>query len=114
MMEACISIRLKATLEVLKMPSRMLTLAIFRVREPDGWRGIFAGRSVIAHIGPKSAHFSLATARRKHRHRRIVNVKLGSSEHMLLNRIDQLSKQLAGSTYPARQRGAFDLNSLAI
>ena len=38
MMEPGIGVCLKATLEVLQMLPWMLALAIFRVREPDGWR----------------------------------------------------------------------------
>ena len=71
---------------------RMLAFAILRVRKPDRGRGIFTGRPVIAHIGPGTPGLGLAAARRKHRHRRIVSVKLGSSEHMPLNRIDQQSE----------------------
>jgi len=92
MMEPCISIRLKATLEDLQMLPWMLALAIFRVREPDGRRGIFTRGPVIAHVGPESPGLGLAASRRKHRHRRIVGVKLGSGKHMLLNRIDQRSE----------------------
>ena len=92
MMEPCIGVRLKAALEVLQMLPRMLALAILRVREPDGRRGIFPGGPVVTHISPESSSLGLAAARRKHRHRRIVGVKLGSGEHMLLNRIDQRSE----------------------
>ena len=113
MMEPGIGVGLQAALEVLQMLPWMLALAILRVREPDSRRSIFAGGPVIAHISPETPGFRLATARRKHRHRRIVGVKLGSGEHMLLNRIDQRSEQLARSTDPSGQRGALDLNSLA-
>src|ERR1039458_3040161 len=113
MMEPCIGVCLQAALEVLQMLLWMLALAIFRVREPDGRRSIFSRGPVIAHIGPKPARFGLATARCKYRHRRIVGVKLGSSEHMLLNRIDQRSEQLTCSAYPARQSRPLNLNSLA-
>ena len=92
MMEPCIGVRLQAALEVLQMLPRMLALAILRVREPDSRRGIFTGGPVVAHIGPETAGLGLAAARRKHRHRCIVGVKLGSCEHMLLNRIDQRSQ----------------------
>src|SRR5580692_8908582 len=92
MMEPCIGVCLQATLERLQMLPWMVALAILRVREPHGWRGIFAGRSVVTHISPETPGLGLATARGKHRHRRIVGMKLGSSEHMLLNRIDQRSE----------------------
>src|SRR5580704_16258693 len=80
MMEPCIGIRLQAPLEVLQMLPWMLALAILRVSEPDGRRGIFARRPVVTHISPESAGLRLATARCKYRHRRIVGVKLGSGE----------------------------------
>src|SRR5271163_3361145 len=89
MMEPCIGVRLQAALEVLQMLSWMFSLAILRVGEPDGRRGIFTSWPVVAHISPETPGLRLATSRRKHRHRRIVGVKLGSGEHMLLNRIDQ-------------------------
>src|SRR6266567_5331839 len=92
MMEPCIGVRLKAALEVLQMLSWMLALAIFRVREPHGRRGIFAGRSVVTDISPETSSLGLAAARREHRHRRIVGVQLGTGKHMLLNRIDQRSE----------------------
>ena len=92
MMEPCIGVRLKAAPEVLQMLLRMLAFAILRVREPDSGRGIFTGRPVVTHVGPETSSLGLATARRKHRHRCIVGVKLGSCEHMLLNRIDQRSQ----------------------
>jgi hypothetical protein len=92
MMEPCIGVRLQATLEVLQMLPWMLSFAILRICEPDRRRSIFARRPVIAHIGPELPSLRLAAARCKHRHRRIVGVKLGSGEHMLLNRIDQRSE----------------------
>ena len=92
MVEPRVSVCLKTALEVLQMLPRVLALAIFRVREPDSRRGIFARGSVVAHISPETPGLGLAAARRKHRHRRIVGVKLGSGEHMLLNRIDQRSE----------------------
>src|ERR1019366_6201985 len=92
MMEPCIGVRLQAALEVLQMLPRMLALAIFRVREPDGRRGIFPRGPVVTDISPETSSLGLAAARRKHRHRRIVGVKLGSCKHMLLNRIDQRSE----------------------
>ena len=92
MMEPCIGVRLQAALEVLQMLPRMLTLAILRVREPDSRRSISTRGPVIAHISPQPAGLGLAAARRKHRHRRIVGVELGSGQHMLRNRIDQRSE----------------------
>src|ERR1017187_7547506 len=94
MMEPGIGVRLKAALEVLQMLPRMLALAIFRVREPDGRRGIFPRGPVVTDISPETSSLGLAAARRKHRHRRIVGVKLETGEHMLLHRIDQRSEEL--------------------
>jgi hypothetical protein len=75
MMEAGVGVCLKAALGVLQMSPWMLALAILRVREPDRWREIFARGFVVAHIGPKPGRSGLATARRKHRDRRVVGVK---------------------------------------
>src|SRR6266702_5864257 len=91
-MEPCIRVCLKPALEVLQMLPWMLALAILRVCEPDSRRGIFARRPVVAHISPETPGLGLATASRKHRHRRVVGVKLGSAEHMPLNSIDQRSE----------------------
>ncbi len=92
MMKPCIGVSLKATPEVLQMLPRVVALTILRVREPDGRRVIFARGPVIANISPETSGLGLAAARRKHRHRRIVGVKLSSCKHMLLNRIDQRSE----------------------
>ncbi len=92
MMEPCIGVGLQATLEVLQMLPWMFALAVFRVREPDGRHSIFAGGPVIAPISPETPGLRSAAARRKHQHRRVVGVKLGSGEHMLPKRIDQRSE----------------------
>jgi len=92
MMKSGIGIGLQRALEVLQVLPGMLALAIFRVGEPDGGRGVFAGRPVVAHIGPESARLRLAIARREHRDRSVVGVELGSSEHMLLKRGKQGSE----------------------
>ena len=76
MMKSCVGIGLQCTFEVLQMQSRMFTLAIRRVSEPDGWRGVFAGRSFIANISPEAASLRLSVAWSEHRNRRIVGMNL--------------------------------------
>src|SRR5450755_2886055 len=80
MMEPGIGVCLQTALEVLQMLPWTLALAILRVREPDGGCSIFARGPVIADISPETSGLGLAAARRKHRHRRIVGVQLGSGE----------------------------------
>ena len=92
MMEPGIGVCLQTALEVLQMLPWTLAFAILRVREPNRRRYIFTCWPVVAHISPETAGLGLAAARRKHRHRCIVCVKLGSCKHMLPNRIDQRSE----------------------
>ena len=113
MMKAGVGICLQSALEGLQMLAWMFALAILRVCEPYCGCSLFAGRSVIAHIGPEAAGFGLAVARREHRHGRIVGVQLAAGQNMLLNRVYERVKQIACSAYPAGQRGARDLNTLA-
>ena len=74
---------------------------------------MFASWPVVAHIGPESACFGLAVTGCEHRHGRIVGVQLVAGEHMLLDRVDQWSEQIACGADPASQRGARDLDTLA-
>jgi hypothetical protein len=57
----------------------MFALAILRVRKPDGRSGVFSVRSVVAHTRPEPGRPGLATAGRKHRHRRVVGLVNGGS-----------------------------------
>jgi hypothetical protein len=56
------------------MLSRVLSLTVGRVGEPDGWRCRIAAWPVIADIGPEPAGLGLAVARSEHRNGRIVGV----------------------------------------
>ena len=89
LLEACISISLKRPSIGLEMLLRPLALAVWRVREPYGWRGCVAGRAIIADIGPKPPRFRFTVAWSKHRDRRIVGVELGCRQDMLANSFDQ-------------------------
>src|ERR1700734_462003 len=50
-------------LEVVQMLAWVFTLAIFRVRKPDCRSSHLARRSVVSHISPESAGFSLPASR---------------------------------------------------
>src|SRR5215472_6278995 len=83
---------LESALESLQVLPRMFALPIFRVCKPYSGSSRFAGRPVVAHIGPESAGFGLAVTGRKHGDRSIVGVQLATSENMLLDGIHQRSK----------------------
>jgi hypothetical protein len=99
-MKARVGIGLQSTLERLQMLAWMFALAICRVCEPDRRRGLIACRSVIAHVCPQPASLGLAVARSEHWQRRIVGVQLAAGENMLLNRVNQWTKQVAGCSDP--------------
>ncbi len=60
MMKACVGICLERSAEGLEVLSRMLSLAIGRVSEPDCRSGRIPSGSVIANISPQSASPGLA------------------------------------------------------
>ena len=101
MMKARVRIRLQCTRVILQMPSRMFTLAIFRVSEPYGRSSGITRRTIIPHIGPQSACLGLAVAGSKHWNRRIVGMDLRCSKNVLPDLIDEGSKQLTGCADPA-------------
>src|ERR1700677_2023826 len=103
MMKSRVGIGLQRTLEVLQMPPRMFSLAIFRIGEPHGGWGLKTCRTIVADIGPEPAGFGFTVAGSEHRNRRIVGVDLGCREHMLADLFDQRSEQFAGSAHPASQ-----------
>src|SRR5712675_2251271 len=113
MMKAGIGVCLQSTLEVLQVMPWMFALAIFRVCEPDSRCSRFAGRPVVAHVGPETSGLGLAAAGSEHRYRRVVSVQLAPAKHVLLNRIYKWTEQIAHTTYPASQRRAGYINSLA-
>ena len=63
MVQAGIGVSLQGAGEVQKVPARMLSLAVFRIREPDGRSSGLRCGAVIAHIGPEPAGFGSAPAR---------------------------------------------------
>src|SRR5208282_2159188 len=95
------------------MLAGMFALAIFRIGEPDGRSCMFTCRPVIAHVGPETSGLGLAAAGSEHRYRRVVSVQLAPAKHVLLNRIHKWTEQIARTTYPASQRRAGYINSLA-
>src|ERR1700728_439820 len=83
MMESSIGIGLQNTGEEAQMLLGMFSLAILRIGEPHSWWDITAGRSIVAHIGPKSRGLGLASAWSQYRNGRVSAVYLRSHKHML-------------------------------
>jgi len=83
MMKAGVGIGLQSAFEVLQMLPGMLALAIRRVGEPNGWSGVFTGRSFIAHISPEAASPGLSVTRSEYRNRRIIGMNLRRRQDML-------------------------------
>jgi hypothetical protein len=92
MMKACVGVGLQSALEVLQMEPWMFALAIWRVGEPHGRRGVFTGRSFVAHISPEAACLGLSVAGSEHRNRRIVGMNLRRGENVFTQRLDQWSE----------------------
>ena len=103
MMKACVGVGLQSALEVLQMEPWMFALAIWRVGEPHGRRGVFTGRSFVAHISPEAACSGLAVARGEHWNRRVIGMDLRRRQYMPAQRINQRRKYLTGSSHPTRQ-----------
>src|SRR5579863_3401683 len=112
MMEARIGVSLQGAVEVLQMLSRMFSSAVFRIGEPDSGSGLFVRWSVVANISPKPSSLGLAVAGRKHRHGRIVSMKLATGKDMLADGVHQRTEQIAGCTNPSCHGRARNLDSL--
>src|SRR5579863_579311 len=100
MMEARIGVSLQCSGEVLQMLPRVFSSAVFRIGEPDSGSGLFARWSVVANISPEPSSLGLAVAGRKHRHGRVVSMKLATGEDMPADGVNQRSEQIAGCTNP--------------
>src|ERR1700738_614668 len=113
LVEAGECVRLQDAFELGQMPLRMFSLAIWRIGEPHGRRGLISRRPVVANIRPEAAGLGLTSSWRKHRHRRIVPVQLLCVEHVATQNLSYRCKQRRSLTDPAGQDGAFQLNPFA-
>src|SRR5450432_2145015 len=67
--QAGVSVGLQRSRVVLQMPTRMFSLAILRVGEPDCGSSGLCGRPIVAHIGPEAPCLGLAVTRREYGNR---------------------------------------------
>ena len=108
-----VSIRLQCSGEVAQVRLRMFSLAIRRVAIPHRRRCLISSRPIVSHICPQPASFCFSSARRQHRHRRVIAVNLVSGHHVTAQRFHQRREQPAGSSHPVRQCRAIQLHSFA-
>ena len=112
-LETGVSIGLECALVELQMLPRVLALAVGRVGEPNGGRGQVSGWPVVANISPEPADLGSSVAWCKHRHWRVVGVKLACRHHMIAHCNHEWSEQLAGCADPSGQRRAVEVDAFA-
>src|SRR5258708_32144029 len=96
---------------VLQMPTRMFSLAILRVCEPDCRSSGLGGRPVIAHIGPEAPCLGLAVTRREYGNRCVVGVDLRCRQNMLPDLIDQRRDEFTCCADPSGQCRAVKIDT---
>ena len=76
------SVSLKNAAELGQMALGMFSLAVRRVREPDGGRSRVAGWAAVADIGPEPCDPGPSSAGFKNRKRGVIAVQLVGTDHI--------------------------------
>ena len=100
------SVSLKNAAELGQMLLGMFSLAVRRVREPDGRRGLIAGWTAVADIGPEPCDLGFSSAGFKNRKRRVIAMQLVGIHHIAAKGFDYRVKQRGSFADPARKNRA--------
>ena len=109
--EAGVGIGLEGSLVELQVLLRVFALAVGRVGEPHGWRGLVARGPVVADIGPEPSGLGPAAPRIEHRNRGVVGVQGRSRADMIADRPGQGLEEEGQATHPLGQGRAIQIEA---
>jgi hypothetical protein len=96
-----------------KMSGGSFALAVGRVVEEHGGRGLAASPALVAHIGPQPACPGATGAGGEHRHGRVVGMEGRAAHDVALERVDQRVEERGRAPDPVGQGGPGKVDALA-